>query len=296
MRRTSEPRVSTTKPVTSPSAVPAVAVTVSVPGAATSGCVTIVASPCWTTTLADHGSGPPPASVTVTTRDALAPDRNSPNDSPLGDAKINGAFARGTSTMPPPSRVVGTSWPAALCTGSAVWTSADLTSATVQSGWRSSSSATAPATCGVAMLVPLSWPHVWLEVGSDETTLTPGAVTSGFICSETGVGPADEKPAIASVDVAAATVIASGAFPGEVTVPLPKLVKSFPAATTGTTPAAAAPSSARTTMSREGSTSGSPIERLITFIPSETAASIAAAISAAFPSRPSPGVGIVRAL
>ncbi len=70
----------------------------------------------------------------------------------------------------------------------------------------------------------------------------------------------------------------------------------MPAAITGTTPAFAAPSSAATTMSREGSTSGSPSERLITSIPSATAASIAAAISAALPSRPKLGVGIVSAL
>ena len=49
-------------------------------------------------------------------------------------------------------------------------------------------------------------------------------------------------------------------------------------------------------MSRDGSTSGSPSERLITFIPSATAASIAAAISAEFPSSPKLGVGIVSAL
>ncbi len=69
------------------------------------------------------------------------------------------------------------------------------------------------------MLVPLSRPQVWLEVGRDETTSTPGAATSGFIASDTGVGPPDEKPAIASFDVAAATVIASGAFPGDDTDP-----------------------------------------------------------------------------
>jgi hypothetical protein len=45
-------------------------------------------------------------------------------------------------------------------------------------------------------------------------------------------------------------------------------------------------SSAVTTTSRDGSTSGSPSERLITFIPSATAWSMAAAISGAFPSRP----------
>jgi hypothetical protein len=62
------------------------------------------------------------------------------------------------------------------------------------------------------------------------------------------------------------------------------------------TPAAAASSSARTTMSRRGSTSGSPIERLITFIPSATAWSIALAISGEFPSRPKSPVGTVSAL
>jgi hypothetical protein len=65
---------------------------------------------------------------------------------------------------------------------------------------------------------------------------------------------------------------------------------------TGTTPARAAPSIALTTMSRAGSISGSPSERLITSIPSATAASIAAVISAALPSRPKFGVVIVSAL
>jgi hypothetical protein len=31
--------------------------------------------------------------------------------------------------------------------------------------------------------------------GTEESTLTPGAVTSGLSWSETGVGPADEKSA-----------------------------------------------------------------------------------------------------
>ena len=46
-------------------------------------------------------------------------------------------------------------------------------------------------------------------------------------------------------------------------------------------------------MSRCGATSGSPIERLMTFIPSATAWSIALAISGEFPSRPKPSVGTV---
>ena len=43
------------------------------------------------------------------------------------------------------------------------------------------------------MLVPLSWPQVPWFGGSDDRIESPGAVTSGFSCSETGVGPADEK-------------------------------------------------------------------------------------------------------
>ena len=80
---------------------------------------------------------------------------------------------------------------------------------------------------------------------------------------------------------------------GEPIVPKPSVAKSFPAETTGTTPAAAAPLIAWTTTSREGVISGSPYERLITFIPSFTACSIAAAISGELPSRPKPLVGIV---
>ena len=60
--------------------------------------------------------------------------------------------------------------------------------------------------------------------------------------------------------------------------------------------AAAARLMAATTRSRAGSISGSPSERLITSMPSETAASIAAAISALLPSSPKSGVGIVSAL
>ena len=127
----------------------------------------------------------------------------------------------------------------------------------------------------------------------------PGATTSGLSRSETGVGPADEKPAItgAAPDEVAPTVIASAELPGEASEPRPKSPKSLPAATTGTTPTAAAASSASATRSRDGSISGSPIERLITSIPSATAASIAATISGALPSRPTfASVGIVRAL
>ncbi len=69
------------------------------------------------------------------------------------------------------------------------------------------------------MLVPLSRPQVPWVGGSDERMSTPGAATSGFICSETGVGPADEKSAMRLFASTAATVIAPAAFPGESTEP-----------------------------------------------------------------------------
>jgi hypothetical protein len=131
---------------------------------------------------------------------------------------------------------------------------------------------------------------------------TPGAATSGLCWSESGVGPLDEKPATTSsapprVVVTAPTVIASGVAPGEPTEPRPNSSKSFPAETTGTTPARAAAARAFATMSRDGSISGSPRDMLITSIPSATAASIAATSSGEFPSRPtSASVGIVSAL
>ena len=88
-------------------------------------------------------------------------------------------MARGKTTSPPPSRVVATSPPTAPsgCTGSPVCVSADLICGTVQSGWRSLSSAAAPETPGVAMLVPLSVPHSPSRFGREESTSTPGALT-----------------------------------------------------------------------------------------------------------------------
>src|SRR5262245_25596772 len=99
------------------------------------------------------------------------------------------------------------------------------------------------------MLVPLHCAQEPSRAGTEERTATPGAVTSGFICSERGVGPPEEKLAITLGLVDAATVIASGAVPGEPTEPRPNPSKSLPAAMAGTTPACAAPLIALTTMS-----------------------------------------------
>ena len=146
------------------------------------------------------------------------------------------------------------------------------------------------------MLVPLNDDHSPTRGGTDDRIETPGALTSGFMASETGVGPAEENGAMMSLFVTAAAVIAPEALPGDETDPPPKSSNSLPAAIVGTTPAFAAPFSAATTMSREASISGSPSERLTTSMPSATAASIAAAISGALPSSPNWSVGTVSAL
>ena len=91
-------------------------------------------------------------------------------------------------------------------------------------------------------------------------------------------------------------VIVARAFAGDPTPPRPASPNELPAAITGTTPASAAASIALTTMSRDGSTSGSPSERLITSMPSFTACSMPAAISGELPSSPKSEVGIVSTL
>ena len=70
------------------------------------------------------------------------------------------------------------------------------------------------------MLVPDIAPNgpAWFT-GREEVIATPGAATSGFSWSETGVGPAEEKSAIVPARVVAATVIAPGAFAGELIEP-----------------------------------------------------------------------------
>ena len=91
----------------------------------------------------------------------------------------------------------------------------------------------------------------------------------------------------------AATVIASGAVPGEPTVPRPKSSRSLPAAITGTTPAAATLRTVSIIASFAGSVCAPPPEKLITSMPSATAASNAAMISGVFATWPI-GVGTVK--
>src|SRR5207244_5191913 len=139
---------------------------------------------------------------------------------------------------PPPSRS-GLTSAVSMRTGTPVRTSADLICAGVQLGCRWRRTATAPATWGADMLVPLTSPKV--RPGNDDRTSVPGAVTSGLKRSEYGVGPAEEKSAGASVStlpcppVEAPAEIALAAFAGDVIVPIPNSAKSLPAATVETT-------------------------------------------------------------
>ena len=217
------------KPETSASAAPAVVtVTGSALGTVTAGGAAIVApvaAVCGSIVTA-HSPAPPPASVKVIACVSVAVDVTRPNESATGAAKTSGSFARSRLTTPPPSRTVEASTlresPAKA--RSPVSASADFTCAGVQVGCRCSSSATAPATCGAAMLVPDS--VVYWAPGAAERTFTPGALTSGFSCSESGVGPLDENHATtpagpSRVDVTAPTVIASRVEPGDESEPRP---------------------------------------------------------------------------
>ena len=75
------------------------------------------------------------------------------------------------------------------------------------------------------MLVPDK--VVKVPPGAAEEIETPGALTSGLSCSESGVGPLEENdPTTSSAPVLAVetapTVIASGDEPGDPTEPRPK--------------------------------------------------------------------------
>ena len=111
--------------------------------------------------------------------------------------KRSGSSARGRFTRPPPSSTTGASfvlWVSAHA-GPAVETSADFTCCADHPGCRWTSSAAAPATCGVAMLVPSKTANCEpANSGSvEERICPPGAATSGLSRCPKSVGPADEK-------------------------------------------------------------------------------------------------------
>ena len=88
--------------------------------------------------------------------------------------------------------------------------------------------------------------------------------------------------------VVAPTAIASGAVAGEPAVPRPKKSRSFPAETIGTTPARTTLATVSISASVRGSACGPPPEKLITSIPSCTAASNAFTISGVDPEQQPP--------
>jgi hypothetical protein len=102
----------------------------------------------------------------------------------LGRSRVGpGLPAAARSMRPAPrwSTPAGTEWAVSRNTSVvAVVISADFTCAGDQSGWRSRSSAAAPATCGVAMLVPDCGPKPVNGAGKsptlwpEETMSTPG--------------------------------------------------------------------------------------------------------------------------
>ena len=72
------------------------------------------------------------------------------------------------------------------------------------------------------MLVPLKDAQSPSRRGTEDSTLTPGAVTSGFMRSEIGVGPPEENEAMnGPLSLSAAAVIARAELPGEETEPAP---------------------------------------------------------------------------
>ena len=134
---------------------------------------------------------------------------------------------------------------------------------------------------------------VWLSVAQPAGSFAPPAFWIGMAPSDGGPPTTESAGAKTCAFDVAATAIASGAVPGEPAVPSPKSSRSLPAAITGTTPARAVLWIASYIASFAGSVCGPPPEKLITFIPSATAASNASTISGVSASWPS-GVGMVK--
>src|SRR5436309_15899315 len=104
--------------------------------------------------------------------------------------------------------------PAMVSAGSnvALFISAILICAGGQAWCSAFSSAAAPATCGVAIEVPLSVAYALPRY--DDRIDCPGAITSGFTARFFMFGPRDEKLEIVSVTSVEPTVIALRAVPG----------------------------------------------------------------------------------
>ena len=122
---------------------------------------------------------------------------SSASDTDDGSLKICGSFARATLIRPAPSSVTAASLVRSVLphAAPAVVMSADLTCWVDHVGCCWTSSAAAPVTCGVAMLVPSKTANgePANSVSVDERICPPGAARSGFSRCPNAVGPAPEK-------------------------------------------------------------------------------------------------------
>ena len=136
---------------------------------------------------------------------------------------------------------------------------------------------------------------VWSLVSQPEKTLREAAIRKGRLCSDSGARESwtDTEGAKTCTFEAAATEIASGAVPGEPTLPSPNSSRELPAAITGTTPASTTLCTASNSTSLAGSVSAPPPEKLMTSMPSATAASKAATISGELATNPR-GLGMLK--
>ncbi len=130
----------------------------------------------------------------------------------------------------------------------------------------------------VPVIVPTSMIVLPGDCQSEATSRLYAKGTCFRPAGAAGSVTASSLPKTCTFEVAA-TEIAEGALLGEPTEPRPNSSRSFPAEITGTTPAAATLSRASTSASLDGSISGPPPEKLITSMPSFTAASKASTIS-----------------
>jgi hypothetical protein len=144
----------------------------------------------------------------------------------------------------------------------------------------------------VPVIVPTSTRR-WFVVVHPGGTLSVG--TNAILPGETaGETMEIESPKTCAFETEP-TLIASGAVPGDPTVPRPKKSRSFPADTMGTTPARATLAIAGISASVRGSDWGPPPEKLMMSIPSATAASNAATISGVVPEQHPPrGNGVLK--
>src|SRR5262249_40560032 len=158
-------------------------------GASESCCGTSIVTPevCdWGVTASDHVPAPSPASDAISSIErTCAPVETSifSNESDCGAVNTFGSSAAPTSASPAPSSSTDAPCVRAVPpqAARAVAISADLICHGAQFGCRSTSTAAAPAMCGVAIEVPAKTANVEPVVrgGVDDSTSRPGAAMSG---------------------------------------------------------------------------------------------------------------------